>query len=481
MSRDVYVTVDDGAGGTEQKVCVEFYGNESGTIGLAREIWKHDGTAPKKIFPQAPFTAGITAGIGDTITIPLVGKYNVLIDWGDGSVSFHKGDTGDLTVPVTTITHTYTVAPTSDLTISGEAQGIRGRNIDTYIGEIKAWGNCGWIFMESAFYADAELTAVTATDFENVKDVRSWAGSFRQCANLTHFDTPFDWVTHPYDDMGTGESVNMQQMFLGDSDLTSVAPIAWTGLMHTSFSATFSGCDLTSINATGWDQLPPNCSGLFTGNSSLTAIDVTGWDTSGVSNMSSMFDGCSGLTTLDVSGWDVSGVTTMATMFRGCAGMTDFAVDGWTTTILKTVTSMFQGCTGLTAVDLSGWNISGMTALSGLFSGCTSLTGSGTSGWDTSAITKMDNTFGQTPAYVTLDCSAWSIAALTDATNMLDQSGMTATLYSDLLIAWAAQGTIQTGVPFGAAGKNFEARAQAAHDTLTGASNNWTITDAGVV
>ena len=52
-----------------------------------------------------------------------------------------------------------------------------------------------------------------------------------------------------------------------------------------------------------------NMNSMFYGCSNLTTLDVSQWDTSSVTSMYQMFLGCSSLTALDVSNWETSNVT----------------------------------------------------------------------------------------------------------------------------------------------------------------------------
>ena len=113
----------------------------------------------------------------------------------------------------------------------------------------------------------------------------------------------------------------------------------------------------------------------------------------------------------------------------------------------------FRGCENLTAManDLS---LVGVTTMSQMFYDCTSLT--------------------------SLDVSSWNVSSVTNMSIMFYNANMTNTKYSDTLNAWSLL-TLKPNVNFSAGPMKYNAGAAAARAILTGAPNNWTITDGGPV
>jgi len=80
-----------------------------------------------------------------------------------------------------------------------------------------------------------------------------------------------------------------------------------------------------------------------------------------------------------------------------------------------------------------------------------------------------------------VDFAQWDVRNVTDGVEfMLNGPTMTTEQYDELLIAWS-QLPVQPGVTwhFGAAQYTSGGAAEAARDVLTGAPNNWIITDGG--
>lgn len=96
-----------------------------------------------------------------------------------------------------------------------------------------------------------------------------------------------------------------------------------------------------------------NMEEMFYGCSNLTSLDLSGFDTSEVWNMSSMFYGCSNLTSLDLSGFHTENVDNMKKMFEGCNNLTSLDLSGFHTSEDTTVYLMFAGCDNLAELYLN--------------------------------------------------------------------------------------------------------------------------------
>jgi len=74
-----------------------------------------------------------------------------------------------------------------------------------------------------------------------------------------------------------------------------------------------------------------NMQGMFVGTPNVTTLDLSSWDTRNVTNMAEMFSGVRELTTLDLSGWDVRNVTNMQSMFQNASSLATLNLSGWDT------------------------------------------------------------------------------------------------------------------------------------------------------
>ena len=119
------------------------------------------------------------------------------------------------------------------------------------------------------------------------------------------------------------------------------------------------------------------------------------------------------------------------------------------------------------------------TNIDAIFDNATAFNNGGaTLSWNTVNITNAYGAFNEAASF-NQNMSGLSIASLQVADNMFNNCGMSTTNYSNLLIGWAAQSTIQPDVTFGASGIKYNVGAAPSRAILIGAPNNWDITDGG--
>jgi surface protein len=278
---------------------------------------------------------------------------------------------------------------------------------------------------------------------------------------------------------------------------TYTVQITWTGASAGSFNY-FGGTGkqyLTACTSFGNTGLT-NASAMFAGTTNLASVPAT--LPSSFTNLTEMFIGSSFAGDANISGWDVSNVTSMEGMFRemsafnqpigswtpsNCVNFgsmfylnTGFnqSLNGWTLTtdIAKTINmaGMFNSASAFNG-NISSWNTSRVNDMSNMF-GAAIAFNQNISGWDTSSVVNMYGMFNGAAAF-NQNLGGWNISQVTDMNDMLNGSTLSTTNYDATLTGWAAQ-TVQPNVGLGATGLTYSALA--AHNTLTGAPNNWNIT-----
>ena len=235
--------------------------------------------------------------------------------------------------------------------------------------------------------------------------------------------------------------------FVSRPELTACLSFGEIGL--TSLNAAFATCaNLTQVpTVLPTTSTVTNLSNVFRSASSFNQ-DISGWDVSSVTNMSGVFYLAS-IFNQDISSWDVSSVTDMSSMFRASA---------------------FNQ-------DISGWDVSSVTTMYSMFAGASSFN-QDISGWDVSSVTDMEQMFWVATVFEQ-NLGSWDITSVTNMTNMFLNITLTTTNYDALLIGWAAQ-SVQPNVIFHGGNSQYSVgAATTARGVLTGAPNNWTITDGG--
>jgi len=214
---------------------------------------------------------------------------------------------------------------------------------------------------------------------------------------------------------------------------------------------------------------------------------IGNWQTGEVTNMASMFNGATNFNNGDVPGgsskplnWNTVNVTDMSFMF--VAKNFNQPIGHWNTKNVNNMAHMFRGASQFNQY-IGNWNTGNVNNMEKMFESAPAFNNSAQPGdsskplnWNTAKVTNMSSMFNGATTF-NQNISNFNIPILTQATNMLNNSGMNTANYDALLNGWSQQ-TVKPNVALGAGGVYY-CTAKPARDILTGAPNNWTITDAG--
>jgi surface protein len=407
------------------------------------------------------------------VKLPLIlsGTYDFIVDWGDGSTSHIT------TYDQEEITHTYAEIGTYTLHISGT---LKGWSTPNFTGDslkllnISNWGifNPGSGTEGSAFYGCQYMTC-TATDQMDLTGVTTLAGMFYNCRCFN--SDLSNWDVHNI----TSFFSMFASCHVFTSDLSS-----WNVSNSVSFVYMFLDASIFTSDLSSWDI--GSClylTGMFEFAFAFSS-DLSAWHTSQVLNMRNMFYDCA--FDAHINGWDVSHVTNMSNMF-GMGAMINMDISGWDVSHVTNMEQMFMNSANFNN-NISGWDVSSVTNMNAMFNLCPAFARD-LSGWDVSHVTKMMRMFyGATNFNCNL--AAWIItnvaASVADGAYwangmayMFEGSGLSVANYSNTLIGWAGQ-AVHSDVHLGAGTIKYNATAVTDRATLTGAPNNWVITDGGL-
>jgi len=242
----------------------------------------------------------------------------------------------------------------------------------------------------------------------------------------------------------------------------------------TDFSQIFFNNSTFDSDISAWDvSNATNMSGMFSGASSFNQ-DISSWVVSNVTNMVSMFLG--GTFNQRIDNWDVSSVEFMTSMF-GLNTVYNQPLNAWTLTSLTNTSDMFRGASSFSR-NINSWSMNLVTDTSGMFKDATNYN-QNMNFWDVSNVTNMSGMLENATSF-NRDIGGWKPNSLTNATDMFNgATAFSTTNYDLLLIGWSAE-SIQSGVTFSGGTTQYSAgTAATARGVLTGAPNNWTITDGG--
>ncbi|MEW7278287.1 BspA family leucine-rich repeat surface protein [Aquimarina sp. 2201CG1-2-11] len=237
-------------------------------------------------------------------------------------------------------------------------------------------------------------------------------------------------------------------------------------------------------------------------NLKLNADDVP--DLSLIDSTSSMFQGCTNFEDLkdQIGNWDMSNISIISSMFNECTIFNENISD-WTFTKLTRAVYTFRNATSFNQ-DISNWDMSKVDDMEGMFLRAKAFNqpiGNWTlnevgymtsfleeassfnqdlSNWNMSDVYDIRYMFYGASSF-NQDLSSWDISNVEGFDDFFTGSGMTQENYDKTLIGWATLEAGETAIPADMT-LNADASyclAEAARNTLTSSTYNWTINDGG--
>lgn len=370
----------------------------------------------------------------DTFVLPTTGGgFNAYVDWGEGGAEQNiVGTPGN-------VSHTYAAQGTYQIKIRGVMKNIYFHDTGDKLKvmSIDNWGNNNWTYVMQMFFGCQNMVA-NYIDIPNFSAITSVGNLFRNCYLFNGKVVGID-LANCYD---------FTAMFLHAHSFNQpvdnlVTSTAWD--IHAIFE------DAWAFNQplTGWDTR--NATTLnrtfYRASSFNSSVAI---DTSKVQDFANCFDGASAFN--QPINWDTGAGTTMSYMFNGCTNFNQPV--NFNTVNVTNMTMMFMSC--------------------GAFNRPLP--------FNMAKVTNVDFMIYQGAAGIwNQDISAWDVSSLTTASDFIRTGAFSTANYDALLIAWAAL-TLKPNVTFSVWVTKYSAGAAAtARGVLTGAPNNWVITDGGQV
>jgi surface protein len=155
----------------------------------------------------------------------------------------------------------------------------------------------------------------------------------------------------------------------------------------------------------------------------------------------------------NIGGWDVSNVTDMSRMFRSAAVFNQ---------------------------NISGWDVSSVTNMLEMFYLATNFN-QNIGGWDVSSVTDMEGMFNSASIF-DQNIGSWDISNVTNFVDFMNNKTFTnysATNLNAIYNGWSLL-TLQPNIVIDFNTIKYTAAGQSGRNILTGAPNNWSITDGGI-
>ena len=186
---------------------------------------------------------------------------------------------------------------------------------------------------------------------------------------------------------------------------------------------------------------------------------------------------------LTITEWGVLKLTNYVSHFSGCANLTLTTVKDIID--LSLCTSMFQtfySCTSITTINrISEWNVSSITSMQLTFFSCT-LFNQNIGSWNTALVTNMSYMFYNATAF-NQNIGSWNISNVTSFTSfLLSKTPATFSIANldAIYNGWSALPSVKPSIVITFGTAKYTAASTAGRAILTGAPNNWAITDGGL-
>lgn len=476
-------------------------------MGLRGYIYGHS----KVQFVSTWQTDNTSSGSSTTtqIKLPLIsaGTYNMTVDWGDGNF-----DT------ITTwnqaqVTHTYSSIGTYQIKIKGICTGWQFNNTGDRLkilsvqqwGKLKLGTNQG-----SYFYGCANLNLSAVEDVLNLIGVTSFANAFSGATSLTTVNRMNEWnVSGVTDFAGMFQSATSFNQNIGSWNMSSSTSLASMFKFASTFNQDIGNWDVSKcLNFTNmFYQAKAFNNG---GNDS-----IKNWTFNTVSTISSaqMFDG-DGINMAfnqPIGSWNISKFNSLSAFFRRCVSFNQDLT--WDTSNVTACNSAFQDATVFNK-NISSWNVSNVTTFNSMFLNAPNFNNGSASGisgtmnwtintsasvnmgsmfnlasafnqdispWNTSQVTNMSSMFSSAGKF-NQNIGSWNVSNVTNFSNFMN--GKTAATFSSVNLdaiynGWSSR-PVKTPITITFGSAKYTSASSAGRAILTGAPNNWVITDGGI-
>lgn len=297
---------------------------------------------PGKVLATTWRTNNTSAGSSEAnqIKLPLTstGTYDFYAAWGDGTTShitsYNQPE----------VTHTYALAGTKNVTITGTINGWRFNATGDRLKllGISTWGPLQLGNAGGYFYGASNL-AVTATDSFDLAGTTNFFNAFYDASSFNADVTGWD----------VDQVTDMTNAFKGTTAFQGTGLSSWTVSGVQQMDSMFESSGI-NVNIGGWTTAAVvDMNRMFAGAPNFNQ-DIGAWNTAAVEDMAGMFSGA-GAFNQDLSSWQTGAVEDMSGMFEGSAIDASRSVAGWDIRRVTNFTNMFRNNPGLAMPGSVGW------------------------------------------------------------------------------------------------------------------------------
>ena len=269
---------------------------------------------------------------------------------------------------------------------------------------------------------------------------------------------------------------NMYYMFAGATAFNQNIG-SWNVSSVTEMSGMFTNAVNFNQNIGGWDVSNVTQMLAMFFNTNNFNQNLNSWDVSNVTNMTLMFYSAN-LFNGNISSWVVSGVTAMDAMFQDATAFNQ-NIGSWDVSNVTTMEYMFAGATVFDQ-NIGSWDVSSVTSMRSMFASAVNFN-QNIGSWDVSSVTNMLEMFNSASNF-NQNIGGWNVSNVTDFVDFMNNKTFTNYSASNLdaiYNGWSLL-TLQPNIVIDFNTIKYTAAGQSGRNILTGAPNNWSITDGGI-
>jgi surface protein len=381
------------------------------------------------------------------VKLPLIstGTYSFIVDWGDGNsnmiTAWNQAQ----------VTHTYSVAGDYIIKINGTCVGWQFNNLGDRlkIRSVQTWGNFRLGTTEGFyFYGCANLNLSGVADVLDLTGTTSLFNCFTGCSTLTTINRISEW--------DTSLVTSLQTMFY----------------LCTNFNQSLNNWNIGNVTS---------IANIFLQATSFNQ-PLNNWNTGNVTNMTSVFNGATSFNQ-PLNNWNLSNVTTISNMFQNATAFNQ-NIGSWNVSSVTNFTSTFYQTNfnngGSNSINNWVINTTGNVTMEGMF-GLNPVFNQPLNLWNTSSVTNMFGMFVNSAGF-NQNIGSWNVSNVTNLSYfMLGKTPATfSTANLDAIYNGWSSRPVKTPITIHFGTAKYTAASSAGRAILTGAPNNWTITDGGI-
>ena len=355
------------------------------------------------------FTVKTNAAVAATRTVQLplagTGVYNFWVDWGDGRKDYVTSLTQIYPGETVARTHTYRVAGTYTIKITGVCRGWIYSSYTNEQPKLLSIERFGCLELLEELGGGQQFSSCTNLDLSNVKDtlstkfLTSTTGLFGSCTTINKISLINNW--------SVGNITSFNTMFANSNFNSEISN--WNMSNATNFNSMFQSCDNFNQYIGNWDTSNVTSMANMFPNCIFFNQDISSWNTANVIAMNNMLQGASSFNQ-PIGSWDVSKVINISNMFASALAFNQ-QIGSWNVGLVTNMNSMFQGATAFNQ-PLNSWNVSNVITMSNMFRDASSFN-QNIGSWNMSSVTNIPAMFAGATAF-NQPLDSWNVSNVTN-------------------------------------------------------------------